>query len=95
MNVKYEFFEFVQDANLVIDKPCGLTFINTSLVPGATIIINNTFILSSVRDTILGTANYPNTLLLTNNNNEIDVTHYRIKNPASEGKLSVIAKFFE
>ena len=94
IKVRYEFYTFNQNATLVLEDPAEIQFKNISTIVGATIILNNSFTLNSVKDNNSGIATFPSELILKNNDNEIDVTSYTIINPAGEGVLSVVVKYF-
>jgi hypothetical protein len=97
--VRYEFYEFqgtnaIADTqiNLKLENPAQVTFINTG--PLTTLVtINNIFKLNCVGDYVTGAAAEPYELILSNNQDEIDVTNYSIVIQAG-GVLKVICKYF-
>lgn len=93
--VRFEFYEFNQNKQLVLENPAELTFTNVSTIPGNTITINNIFKLSTWKDNINGTANFPAQVVLKTNDNEIDKTQYILTITAGEGTLQVIAKYYK
>jgi hypothetical protein len=97
--VRYEFYKYdgtnplqPKQYTLVIGTPAKITFTYLSGFPGDVAIINRNFFLNSVTDTNNGTAQYPSTLVLENNKDEIDVTNYSII--VGIGTLVVVCKYY-
>jgi len=93
--VRFEFYEFNQNKQLVLEEPAELTLTNVSTIPGNVITINNILKISTWKDQVNGTANFPAQVVLRTNENEIDKTQYILTITAGEGTLQVIAKYYK
>lgn len=97
--VRYEFFEYQGSApisdtqiNLKLENPASVTFVNTGPL-NTLVTINNVYKLNCVGDYVSGVAAEPYELVLTNNQDEIDVTNYSLI-IQSGGVCKVICKYF-
>lgn len=96
--VRYEFYTFsgqvgviVTQINLKLENPASIKFVYEGLA-GSFAQINNIYFLSPLIDTNTGVAPYPSTLVLENNQDEIDVTNYSLK--IGQGQVVIICKYF-
>ena len=97
--IRYQFFKYdglsalvPTQYTLVVENPASITFTYLSGFPGDVATINKNYFLNSVLDTNNGTAQYPSTLILENNADEIDVTNYSIL--IGFGTMIVTCKYF-
>lgn len=96
--VRWEFYKFaavpgtpISQFNLKVENPCEIRFIHES-TGGTFANINNVFTLSNLKDYISGVALMPYELVLTNNQDEIDVTSYSLQ--LTGGQCYVVCKYF-
>jgi ribosome-interacting GTPase 1 len=80
--------------NLTLEHPAEIQFSLTgNNLTNASVFINNDIILQSYRETLNGTGQYPYTVILKNNLDEIDITTYVIK-LTNYARLQVLCKYY-
>jgi len=80
--------------NLVLDNPAEIQFSLTgNNLNNSVAYINNDIILQTYRETVNGTAQYPFSVFLKNNLDELDTTVYQIK-LTNYARLQVICKYY-
>ena len=96
IEVRYEFYEYTENATIDLYNPASVTFINGATNATNIVSINNVILLQALADNPLAPSNYANERVLSNHSNEIDLTQYTIKfnEDPRTNKLWVIAKYF-
>jgi hypothetical protein len=96
--VRYEFYKY-DGTNPLQPRTYTLNLQNTAKViftfigfSGDVVVINQGYFLNPVIDTNNGLAQYPSTLILENNKNEIDKTNYQLQ--ITNGSVIVVCKYY-
>ena len=94
IKTRIEYFSYSTNQTIVLEEPAEIIFINTGAVADR-VVINNNLILSSTLATNNGTAQFPSSLTIKMNPNEIDTTNYIIRFVGTtDPRLYVIVKYY-